>query len=221
MANTVTGLPVEDDRLAEARRQYERAVFGGAEDAVELGERALDSVEADLALSRGRILHARFLEQRQDDPAELELFERAAQLYRQVSDVRGEAEALFWVGTYHQVVRGDGGAALPVHQRSYDLAAQIDDKLTMSYAVRHLGFADMAAGDMTAARAKLTESVQLRQHIGFEAGVAAGILALAELDLEIGDRDAAQKGLDEAEAVADACGAVGIRRWIDEARKRV
>jgi len=62
--------------------------------------------------ARGRVIHARFLQQRDEDPdgaaedpGELTSFERAAQLYRALGDKRGEAESLFWVGCFHQVVR--------------------------------------------------------------------------------------------------------------------
>jgi len=40
---------------------YESAVFGGNAEALSTGDRELDAVEADLALARGRLLHARFL----------------------------------------------------------------------------------------------------------------------------------------------------------------
>src|SRR5437762_145034 len=103
----------EDHRLARARTLYEQAVFGGDSAAAARAERDLDGVEADLALARGRILHARFLDTRQEDPRELALFERAADLYRHLADGRGEAEALFWIGTVHQVVRGDSASARP------------------------------------------------------------------------------------------------------------
>ncbi len=43
-------------------------------------ERELDAVEADLALARGRVVHARFTERGHEDPHELSLFERAAEL---------------------------------------------------------------------------------------------------------------------------------------------
>jgi hypothetical protein len=79
----------------------------------------LDAVEADLILARGRIRHAEFLVQRQEDTRELAEFERAAELYADLGDERGEAEALFWVGIVHQVVRGDGATALPFFERSY------------------------------------------------------------------------------------------------------
>jgi len=208
----------EDDRLVEARAHYERAVFGGVADAVELGERALDGLEADLALARGRLLHARFLAERKDDPRELAEFERAVHLYRELGDERGEAEALFWVGTYHQVCHDDGEAALPAHRRSYELAAATGDKLTQSYAVRHLGFADIGAGRVEEARAKLDESLRLRRELDFRPGVAAALLALAQLDFERGEQELALRELDEATEVARESGSDGVLRWIDQFR---
>jgi hypothetical protein len=77
------------------------------------------------------------------------------------------------------VVRDDGDAALPMLERARDLAVAAGDKLTLSYAVRHLGFADMAAGRLDAARELLEESVRLRRELGFMSGVAAGVLTLA------------------------------------------
>ena len=80
-----------EDRIEQARLLYERAVFDGdaSGEVLATADRELDGVEADLALARGRILHTRFLEQRDHDPdravadpRELVLFERAAELYR-------------------------------------------------------------------------------------------------------------------------------------------
>jgi hypothetical protein len=109
----------------------------------------------------------------------LALFERAAQTYQLAADARGESEALFWIGWFHQVVRGDDDAALPILQRSCELAAQAGDKLTMSYALRHLGIADHAAGRLDTARERLEESVRLRRETGFMPGVAANLVGLA------------------------------------------
>jgi tetratricopeptide (TPR) repeat protein len=205
-----------DDRLERARQLYEQAVFGGDTDALVIAEETLAAVEADLALARGRILHARFLADRIENPAELDLFTRAAELYRDLGDVRGEGEALFWVGTFHQVVRNDGASAGPAHRRSYELAARAGDQLTLSYAARHLGFAEMEAGRVDAARERFEESVQLRREIGFTAGVAAGLLALAELATQTGRDAEAKELLDEARSVALASGAHGILKWIDQ-----
>jgi len=212
---------VTEGRLDLARTLYDEAVFNGAADAPARGHRVLDSVEADLCLARGRLRHAEFLQRREEDPRELADFQRAAELYGALGDVRGEAEALFWLGTFHQVVREDTETALPLLERSYALADQVGDNLTMSYAVRHLGFADMAAGRLDDARKKLEESVALRRAIGFVAGEAAGILALAQLDHESGRRDEGLARLDEAERIAIASGANGILGWIHEARAKL
>jgi hypothetical protein len=78
-----------DERVERSRLLYERALFEGEAGALEAADAELDGVEADLALARGRLLHGRFLRQRasdpeqaREDPRELELFERAAELYR-------------------------------------------------------------------------------------------------------------------------------------------
>ncbi|SBT44161.1 hypothetical protein [Micromonospora auratinigra] len=209
-----------DERIEQARLLYEQAVFGGDRSAPEAADRALDAVEADLALARGRLLHARFLDERVEDPRELALFESAARLYQRLGDPRGEAEALFWVGTFHQVIREDNDAALPALQRSYELATRAGDRLTMSYAVRHLGFADLAAGSVEAGRERLEESVRLRREIGFRPGVAAGLVSLAYLHAEQGRDEEATALLAEAGEIAAACGAHGVLRWVAEAQAR-
>jgi tetratricopeptide (TPR) repeat protein len=163
-----------------ARALYEQAVFNGDESALAAADRVLDGAEAALSLARGRVMHARFLAREPADPAELALFERAAELFRQVGDQRGEAESLFWIGTYHQVAGNDSAAAVPYLDRARNLATATGDRLTLSYALRHLGFADQEAGRLDAARAEFEESVRLRRQIGFMPGVAAGLLALAD-----------------------------------------
>src|SRR5688500_8416430 len=118
-------MPIDQDRIALAEELYERAVFHGEGDGLDNADRELDSVEAALALVRGRVIHARFLADRdKEDPRELELFERAAAFYRELGDVRGEGEALFWTGTFHQVVRDDNETANPFFARSLELATE-------------------------------------------------------------------------------------------------
>lgn len=211
----------DDARLTRANALYERAVFAGDDAALPAADRELDGVEADLALARGRVVHARFLARREDDPHELELFERACELYRRLGDVRGEGEATFWVGIYHQVVHSDWDTAPPFFERSYQLAVEAGDQLTMSYAARHLGFSLANDGDLAAARVRLEESVRLRREIGFVPGVAAGLLALADLAAQEGNADEARALLDEADDMAVSSGALGIRRWIAETRREL
>ncbi|MDF3145516.1 MULTISPECIES: tetratricopeptide repeat protein [unclassified Streptomyces] len=208
-----------DTRIEQAQLLYERAVFGGDSSALAPAERGLDAVEADLALTRGKVVHARFLEERVEDARELELFERAARLYERLGDVRGEGEALFWVGTFHQVVRDDTEAALPAFTRALDLATRADDRLTMSYALRHLGFAEHMAGRLDAARDRFEESTRLRRELGFLPGVAANLIGLAYVAAQQDRREEAAELLREAVESAEKSGAEGVLRWVAEARE--
>jgi tetratricopeptide (TPR) repeat protein len=210
-----------DERLGRSRLLYERAVFGADAGALAIAERGLDAGEGEIGLARGRVIHARYLERREEDPRELELFERAARLYRTLGDERGEGEALFWVGAYHQVVRGDTATALPARERSRELAAQVGDGLTLSYALRHLGIAEHTAGRLDTARERLEESVRARRELGFSPGVAANLVGLAHIAVEQGRREEALALVEEAGVLAGASGACGIMRQIEGARAQL
>ncbi|NUP35247.1 MAG: tetratricopeptide repeat protein [Streptomycetaceae bacterium] len=208
----------EQDWVARAGELFEAAMFRGDTSALNRSDEELDAVEAPLSMARGKVLHVRFLNDREEDGRARDLFERAAELYRRLGDVPGEADALFWIGCWHQVVKGDGATGRPYFERSYALARSADDRLTMSYAIRHLGFADKDAGRLDLARERLTESVTLRREIGFRPGEAAGLVALAYLAAETGDLPTAFRHLDEAQAVAEECGAKAVSGWVEQAR---
>jgi tetratricopeptide (TPR) repeat protein len=217
-----------DERIERARLLYERFVFGGEASVLAAADRELDAVEADLALARGRVMHGRFLAQRDndpeqltEDPRELVLFERATELYRALGDVPGEAESLFWVGCFHQVVRHDNAAAVPVLDRSCELAAGAGDKLTMSDALRHLGIAAHVAGRADQARERLAESTRIRREIGLMPGVAANLVGLAYIAAGQGRRAEAFALADEAAAIAEASGAHAIARQAGEVREHI
>ena len=217
-----------DERIERSRLLYERALFEGDSGALEAADTELDGVEADLAVGRGRVIHGRFLQQRsedpeqvQEDPRELALFERAAELYRARGDVRGEAESLFWVGCCHQVVRRDNEAAVPVLWRALELATETDDAMTMSEALRHLGIAEHAAGRLEAARLHLEESTRLRREMGAGLGVASNLIGLTYIAAGQDRRDDALKLIEEAYAIAEANGAQGLIRQIEEARTQL
>jgi len=214
-----------EDRIERARLLYERAVFDGDADALASADSELDGVEADLALARGRIMHTRFLAERDDDPEraaedsrELALFERAAELYRELADARGEGEALFWIGCFHQVVRRDDQTAVPILERSRELAGAAGDKRTLSEALRHLGIAEHRAGRLDCARERLEESNRLRREIGQMPGVAANLVGLAYVAAADDRREDARALLAEATAIAKSTDAHRIMRQVEEAR---
>jgi hypothetical protein len=132
--------------------------------------------------------------------------------------MRGEAEALFWVGCFHQVIRRDSAAAVPVLERSLELATQAGDKSTMSEVLRHLGIEAHAAGQFESARQRLEESTRLRREIGQLPGVAANLVGLAYIAAARERIDDAMALLDEASTIAGAEQAQRILRQVGEAR---
>lgn len=217
-----------DDRVERARQLYEEFVFGGDPDLLAAADRELDGAEAGLVLARGRIAHGRFLRQYyagtgepEADPRELTWFERAAELYQAAGDQAGQAQALFWLGCFHQLVRGDNDTAVPYLARSLDLAALTGDQATASDALRHLGIADHRAGRLDAARDRLEESTRIRREIGLTPGVAANLVGLAYVAAGQGRRDDAVALAAEAAAIAQASGAQVVLGQAQEAHAAV
>jgi tetratricopeptide (TPR) repeat protein len=210
-----------DEKLAGAKELYERAIFNGEYDVLPQADRELDAVEAALLIGRGRVMHGRYLETRIEVPEELPAFERAADLYRALGDERGEAEALFWIGCFHQVVRDDNMSAVPRLTAASELARKTGDQLTLSYALRHLGIAAHTAGDLDRAGALLEESTALRRALGFTAGVAANLVGLIYLAAARGRSDDARALADEAAELAASVGAVSVSEQVEAARSRI
>jgi tetratricopeptide (TPR) repeat protein len=214
---------VTNGRLELARRTYEQAVYAGDVGGLDDADRALDALEADVALARGKSRHARFLHERAggaapaEDPAELPAFVRAAELYEALGDTRGTGEALFWIGCLHQVIRRDDATAVPLLERSRRLAAEAGDRRTHAEALRHLGIAAHQAGRLDEARELLTESTRLRREIGAWAGVAANLVGLVYLTAAQGRPEQAEEIRQEALALARDHGAHAIVRQLDEA----
>ncbi|WP_030451696.1 hypothetical protein [Herbidospora cretacea] len=198
-------------RIENAKTLYEQAVFAGTEGALDMADLALDSLEADLMLARGRITHARYLSGEGD--GDVTAFERAVDLYNSLGDTRGEGEALFWVGIYHQVVAGEDDVARPFFERARDLATQTGDRETLAYTLRHLAFASKGTPE---ARELLEESTRLRRDLGFLPGVAANLVGLAYLARDEGRADDAADLIAEARETAERAGAHRVLQWADE-----
>jgi ketosteroid isomerase-like protein len=209
------------DWRAVAQRRYEDAVFAGDHAGLDTADAELRAVAADLSLARCRITHSRFLAGGPADEATLHQAHHAAELYAGLGDARGEAEARFWMALFHQVARGDHQAARPLLERAEQLASVAGDRLTLSYVARHIGAAEEAAGRPETARQRYEQSLALRRENGFQRGVAAALLTLAQLTAEHGDPGEARDLLAEADAVAAAHDAAGIRRYIGQAQSEL
>ncbi len=210
--------------MRQAGLLHDQAVFTGDAEPLAYASRELDAAEADLAVARGKLMHTQFLLRRDQDPAvaeadpgELPLFERAAGLYRALGDTRGEADALFWAGCFHQVVSRDNGVAVPVLARSLELASQAGDKAVMAEALRHLGIAAHAGGDLETARQRLEESTRLRRETGLLPAVAANIVGLAYIAAAQDRPDDALALISEGRAIARASQAGRVLQQLDEA----
>ena len=217
-----------DERVRQAGSLYERAVCDGDAGQLEAAARHLDAAEADLAVARARVLHGQFLLRRDADPAgagadpgELPLLERAAGLYEALGDTRGQADALFWIGCFHQVARRDNAAAVPVLEQSLDLAARAGDQAVMAEALRHLGIAAHASGDLATAWQRLEESTRLRREAGQAAGVAANLVGLAYIAAEQGRASEALTLISQGCAIAEDCQADRVLQQLREARARI
>ncbi|HEX3454657.1 MAG TPA: tetratricopeptide repeat protein [Gaiellaceae bacterium] len=205
-----------DDPLLRAELLNEQAMFGGVDEARDDAARELDRAEARLEAERGRILHSRFLVDRaQEDPRELEHFEASLAAARRAGDPQLEAWGRFWVGLVYQVVRGDTEAALPEFEAAYEASLATGDTLLQSYAIRHLAFAWHEAGRHDDAWRGFEESLELRRADGFQPGVAAALLALAQAAREQGRAEQANELFEEARRTARSSNAAGILGVID------
>ncbi len=138
-----------------------------------------------------------------------------------MGDERGRADALFWIGCFHQVVRDDTELAQEALESSAALARQTGDELILSYALRHLGIAAHRAGRAEDAVRLLEESTHLRRSLGFTAGVAANLVGLIHLAIDQGRRADAESLLTEATTLADSVDATTITNQLDAARGRL
>jgi len=210
-------LKLTNDPFERADILNEQALFTGSAEAREAAGRELMRAEARLLQEQGRIVHAKFLVEWEEDPRESKLFERSLELAREAGDGRLESWGRFWIGLVHQVVRGDHDSALPHFEAAYEWANANGETLLQSYAIRHLGVAWYERGRTADALQALEESVELRRQEGFLPGVAAGLLTLGEIAVEQGRPHDARRLLAEAKEAADTSGAATFGRRIDAA----
>ena len=136
------------------------------------------------------------------DPAVIDdLAARAEGLRDAAPDGARGAAATFYAGLIADNLRGDAAAGRAAFAAALDAALAAGDDLTVSEALRHLGYHHGESGDAEQARQMWERSAELRQRAGAVPYVLSQQLLLAGLA-----RDAGDPG--EARAVAGQ-----VRRW--------
>lgn len=208
----------DQSMFAGVRQRKERAAV--VDEALTLAQQADDPDPALLGevwAVRGMALHTDYLAERgTEPPGELDCFQRGLVLRRQAGDERGVAESLFQVGLVHQVIRDHSAVALPWFEEAYARARTAADPVLMSYAIRHVAFCRLHAGDRAGARDGLEESLRLREQAGFTPGVAMALAALAEVVVSDGQRQDAVVLLGRAREIFASLGAAEYTAWVDQ-----
>jgi tetratricopeptide (TPR) repeat protein len=141
----------------------------------------------------GLVLHFRTLElpreqwRTVDSGPELELFERALAIRRQIGDATQVAESLFHVGLVHQVLRGDWDASLPLFREALSLVEPDGDAHLRGELHRHLGFHVLLKdGRPGEALPYFETSLELWRTLERSGWVVAGLVALARCETRAG-----------------------------------
>lgn len=166
----------------------------------------------------GFSIHIAYLggDRSQEPKNELEFFERGLELRKKAGTTGQIAESLFHIGLVFDVIRKDYDQALPYHEEAYRLACEVEDKVIASYAIRHIGFVRLAAEEVAAAHQALSESLALREAVGFIPGVAFALAALAHVDVLEGNKTKARERLESSRKILEALGANSRVAWIDQ-----
>jgi tetratricopeptide (TPR) repeat protein len=161
------------------------------------------ALEGSVWNSKGYSLHSGYLtSDRSHKPEdELPFFERGLELRQQAGDVAGIAESSFYVGLTHQVLYGSNDTSLPYFEDSYRKAQEVNDKVTASEAIRHIGFVKYVNEKIPESRKDFLESLNLREEAGFIPGTASALVTLAEIECELDNQTEALKYFDRAKNI--------------------
>jgi tetratricopeptide (TPR) repeat protein len=130
-----------------------------------------------------------------DIEAQERLFREALACREQAGDQAGSAQSLFGLGLVFQVLHSDWTTAMPYYWQALGLVTGRDagaDLYLRSEVHRHVGFYFLVeAGQPAEAVRHLQISLDLREELGDERRLPSGLVALAQAELEAGNRDRA------------------------------
>lgn len=127
-----------------------------------------------------------------DSGPELDLFERALAIRRELDDPEALAESLWQVGLVHQVLERDSATAAPLFREASELVEGLPDcdGWLRSEIHRHVGFdLFVREKDYDGALAQLRRSLEIRETLDEKGWCASGLTALAAVSREAGRRD--------------------------------
>jgi tetratricopeptide (TPR) repeat protein len=170
--------------------------------------------EAAVLAQQGMVLHFRAIELPQEERAavdsgpELDLFERALAIRRELDDPEGLAESLWEVGLVHQVLRRDSERAGRYFREALDVVDGLPDcdPWLRSEIHRHVGFDHLLSGRHEAALAELRTSLEIRESLDEQGWCVGGLTALAAVSRQAGRRDDAIGYASRAAALARELG---------------
>jgi tetratricopeptide (TPR) repeat protein len=167
--------------------------------------------QADALAGLGMALHYRRLGTGEGTIEDaLARFEQALALREAASDARGLCESRFQLGLMAQF-KGEWDDAHRAFADSYTQAKEHGWHLEQSYAVRHLGFWQMRAGQLDAALASMQESLALREAIGQRLLYPFSHIAIGDAYAALGDLERAADHHRSARDLAVAMG-LGVPR---------
>jgi tetratricopeptide (TPR) repeat protein len=156
-----------------------------------------------------------------DIDAEERLFRQALTCWQQAGAPAARAQSLFGLGLVFQVLHSDWNAAMPYYWEALELvsAPGADPEAYLRSEVhRHVGYYFLVeAGQPAEAVRHLQISLHLREELGDERLTPSGLTALAQAELEAGNRQRATELLRRAVAESRAAGLLSAR--IDAAEK--
>lgn len=127
-------------------------------------------------------------------------FDQAIQLYRELDDDVGLAEATFYRGLVCQM-QNQNEPARKYFQQALELTQKTGDERIRSFVVRHLGYLQETAGETEAARASFRESLELRQKNDMKVFVPFAMILLANFE---GEQKHSAEAIQYAEQAVDS-----------------
>jgi len=138
---------------------------------------------ATLEMAEGRFTYWKALEKTKEWGPPTEHFDRALQIYQQLGNEIGLAEAMFYRGLVYQMQEQNRGAR-QIFEQALALTKKTGNERMQSFVERHIGYLQQTAGEIDAARASFQVSLRLRQRNEMKAFVPFALIALAEFEAE-------------------------------------